>query len=104
MRQSQDNPERSPIAIGFEWSYRATGLGFELIVPTLAGVYGDQYFDTKPVLTMVGAVLGFTAMLTHMIQLAREQEKKATLSKTPDASREDGDAPSVSGEKEGESE
>ena len=48
------------------WSY--FGLGFEIVVPMLLGIYGgwrlDRWLGTEPWLLLVGALLGMAAGFT----------------------------------------
>jgi ATP synthase protein I len=64
-------------------------LGIELagamVIPLLGGYYGDKYFDTRPVLTLIGAFLGFTGVFWNIYKvtkdLERDQEREQELKK-----------------------
>lgn len=65
-------PERSSVALGVMWASRITGLAAELFVPLIGGYYVDQRWHTDPLGILVGAVLGFSAMMVHVLALARQ--------------------------------
>jgi F0F1-type ATP synthase assembly protein I len=44
----------------------------EFVVPPLLGVLADQGLGTSPLLTLVGAVLGFAVGMMHILRIARE--------------------------------
>lgn len=73
-------PEEQP-------SPRETGLyfalgqvGIEMVVPLSIGVWLDYQFDWSPWAAVVGAILGFTGGMIHLVVLAqaieREQDKR----------------------------
>jgi ATP synthase protein I len=63
---------RSPLSIGVQWASRITGLGLEVAVPTLVGAYIDNRWHSSPAGVLAGMVLGFAAMMVHVLQIARE--------------------------------
>jgi hypothetical protein len=56
-------------------AYQGITLGVEFALPPLGGMYLDGRFHTRPVLTLVGAVLGFAVGMVHIWRLARETSK-----------------------------
>ena len=46
-------------------------LAVALIAPVGLGYWLDKVFETNPILTIVGVVLGFAAMLLRLIRFAR---------------------------------
>lgn len=60
------------MSAGVMWASRVTTLGLELALPPLAGVYLDSRWHIKPVGTIVGAILGFAACMTHILRIARQ--------------------------------
>lgn len=59
---------------------RYMSLGIELagsmVIPLLAGYYGDKYFDTRPILTLIGAFLGFTGVFWNIYKVTKELERE----------------------------
>jgi len=45
-----------------------------LVAPVALGVWLDKFFETVPLITVVGAILGFSAMLIRLIRLGRTSE------------------------------
>lgn len=64
--------QRSPYSEALEWSTRITSLGCELAVPAALGYWLDTRWGTGPWLLVTGAVLGFLAFMTHLLQLAKQ--------------------------------
>jgi len=64
-------PGRSPLSIGVGWAYRVTSVGLEFVLPALAGYWIDGRLGSGPVGMLLGAVLGFTVGMVHLIQIAR---------------------------------
>ena len=67
----RDLHERSPYAVGYEWSVRISSIGLEMALPPTAGIWLDSRCGTLPLLTILGAVLGMTTAMTHLIQIAK---------------------------------
>ncbi len=55
------------------WAYRATGVGFEFVLPILAGVWVDRKLNSSPWGVLIGAVLGFLVGMAHLIRLAKSK-------------------------------
>src|SRR5262245_18517879 len=68
---------RSPLSVGFAWSSRIMALGLEVALPALGGLYLDRHLGSSPVGTLVGATLGFAAMMLHLLQIAHGGSKAA---------------------------
>jgi F0F1-type ATP synthase assembly protein I len=64
---------RDPLSAGIMWASRATSLGLEFVLPTLVGLWLDGRFGTKPWGTLVGALLGFAAGMTHLLRIAKRR-------------------------------
>ncbi|MGE3817797.1 MAG: AtpZ/AtpI family protein [Isosphaeraceae bacterium] len=71
MPRSEDEP-RSNLSVGMTWASRVSTIGLEFVVPALLGVWVDRRFDTTPTLTLIGAFLGFSIGITHLLRIARE--------------------------------
>jgi F0F1-type ATP synthase assembly protein I len=68
---------RSILAIGMEWASRATSIGLEFALPPLLGSVADRWWKTSPWLTVIGAVLGFTIGMMHVLRVAQQQQEKS---------------------------
>ncbi len=78
MKEERD--DRSPLAVGLEWSSRITSVAFEMVVPALFGHWLDQRWGVPPVFLAIGAVLGFVvgfASLLRMTRPAKPNSKKS---------------------------
>jgi F0F1-type ATP synthase assembly protein I len=42
-----------------------------ILVAALAGYWLDEYFETEPVLLLVGVIIGFTSFVVRLIRLGR---------------------------------
>ena len=67
----RDLQERSPYAVGYEWSVRISSIGLEMALPPAAGIWLDSRCGTLPLFTLLGAVLGMTTALMHLIQIGK---------------------------------
>ena len=56
------------LGIGLALAYRGMTLGAEFALPTLAGFAADRRWGTSPVLTLVGATLGFGVGMWHLLR------------------------------------
>jgi F0F1-type ATP synthase assembly protein I len=65
--------DRSPMAIAIEWSARLTAIGMEMALPAAAGYWLDRRIGTSPAFVALGAILGFSAGMLHLLQIARQQ-------------------------------
>jgi hypothetical protein len=63
---------RSPIAIGLEWSSRVMVIGLEMAVPAACGYWLDNRFGTMPIFVCLGAILGFAAGMLQLLRIVRE--------------------------------
>ncbi len=63
---------RSFVSVGVEWASRVMTLGLEFALPTCGGYALDRWLGTLPLATLVGAILGFTALMVHLFRINRE--------------------------------
>lgn len=63
---------RSFVSIGVEWTSRIMTLGLEFALPTWGGYALDRWLGTMPLFTLLGAILGFTALMIHLFRINRE--------------------------------
>lgn len=73
--------EPTPREMGYYMALAQTG--FEMVVPTIAGYFVDEWLGTTPWITIVAAVFGFAAGLTHMVYLLRQKERDEQKDKNP---------------------
>lgn len=59
------------MSVGLQWATTITTIGFEMALPTLAGWWLDQKFETKPVWTIVLAVLGIIVAMRHLWEISK---------------------------------
>jgi ATP synthase protein I len=69
---TEEEPSRSPMAVGVVWASRVMSVAMEFALPPLAGVYLDRRWATQPILTLVGSALGFAVGMVHILKIARE--------------------------------
>jgi len=74
VESSPDN--RPPMAAAMRWVSTATTVSLEMAVPPAVGVFLDKRFDTTPWLTVIGAVLGLGAGMTHLLKIAGSPAKR----------------------------
>jgi F0F1-type ATP synthase assembly protein I len=73
--------EPSPRELGYYAALAQTGV--EMVLPALLGYWIDGWLDTLPWFTVILAVLGFAAGLTHLIVLLNRKERDEPKDKKP---------------------
>ena len=63
------------MTLAIEWSTRLMTIGLEMALPAAAGYWLDLRVGTPPVFVILGAVLGFTTGMFHLMQIARQGSK-----------------------------
>ena len=63
---------RSKLAVGYDWASRISAVGFEFGLPPLGGAFLDRWMGTSPLFILLGAVLGFTLGMMHVLRFAKE--------------------------------
>ena len=61
-----------------------------LIAPVGLGYWLDKVFETNPIATVVGAVLGFAAMLLRLIRFARDLDPSGGTAEERPTDQENG--------------
>lgn len=61
--------DRSQIAIAYQWASRIVTVALEMVLPGLLGYWLDQRFGLKPILTVVGFLLGLVVGMWHLLQM-----------------------------------
>jgi F0F1-type ATP synthase assembly protein I len=69
--------DRSALARAMELGTLTTTIALEMVLPGAAGYWLDQRLGTTAVFTIVGAVLGFSGGLWHLIRLVGELSRKS---------------------------
>lgn len=66
--------DRSSRAIGqaYVWASRASSIGWSAVIPIALGYWGDRSWGTTPWLVIVGACVGFVAMMQQLMWLSRK--------------------------------
>lgn len=78
-----DRQKRSSLAEAHLWVSRLTTVSLEMALPALLGHWFDNKWETTPLLTAIGAFLGFGCGLTHLLRMTKEAERKDRKSKGP---------------------
>jgi ATP synthase protein I len=68
--------DRSPMAAALDWTARITTIGLEMALPAGGGFWLDRRFQTTPIFSAAGAMLGFAVGFFHLLQIARRQSTK----------------------------
>ncbi|MBM84096.1 MAG: hypothetical protein CMJ78_26380 [Planctomycetaceae bacterium] len=74
----QDN--RPPMVVAMRWVSQISSVSFEMAIPAGVGWWLDQEWDTEPWLLISGAVLGFYAGFTHLLQIVKAANAQQTNS------------------------
>ena len=61
--------QRSPLAIGMEWSSRVVTVSLEMVVPGVAGHWLDERLGTRALFTLLGFALGMFVAIRHLMQM-----------------------------------
>jgi len=62
----------SALGLGLTLAYRGMTLGLEFALPALAGRAADRHWGTGPLLTLLGATLGFAVGMWHLLRITAE--------------------------------
>tara|TARA_R110002111_G_scaffold153375_1_gene220196 strand:+ start:166410 stop:166697 length:288 start_codon:yes stop_codon:yes gene_type:complete len=84
-----DRQSQSPLVEAHRWVSRLITVSLEMALPAFLGHWLDGKWGTTPWLTAIGALLGFTLGLTHLLRIAKEAELKERKSKDPSAKNTD---------------
>lgn len=84
-----DRQKRSSLAEAHLWVSRLTTVSLEMALPALLGHWLDKKWGTTPLITAIGAFLGFGCGLTHLLRMTKEAELKDRKSKDPLANKPD---------------
>lgn len=73
--------EPTPREMGYYAALAQTGL--EMVLPAVAGHFIDGWLNTTPWITVIAAVVGFTAGLIHLIAIVNRKERDESRDKKP---------------------
>jgi|GEM_PF-3213558 len=68
---------------GYVWAVKIMGLGFELVLPLLAGYWLDRQWQTEPWCLLAGALVGIAAFSISIVSLSSEISRKSPGSHRP---------------------
>ncbi len=68
--------DRSPMAVGLEWSTRLMTIGLEMAIPIVGGYWLDRRFGTLPLFVCLGALLGVAIAIWQFVHIVRELIQK----------------------------
>ena len=72
--------DRPPLVDAMQWVSQITTISLEMSLPPGLGYWLDQKWDTGPWLVIVGAVLGFTVAMKHLLVLTSVANKDGNSS------------------------
>ena len=61
--------ERSILAMAAAWSAHVTMISLEMVLPGVLGFWIDQHLGTVMVFLVLGAILGMTTGILHLVRL-----------------------------------
>ena len=67
--------DRSPIAIGYGWVSRVSGVSLEFATLVLLGYWLDVRYSTRPWFMIAGAAVGFVAFATGLASLVKRLQQ-----------------------------
>jgi F0F1-type ATP synthase assembly protein I len=65
-------PDRSSVAIAFQWATTVMTLAAEMVVPALIGYLLDQKFGTGHVLLLIGFALGGLLATLGLVRITKD--------------------------------
>ena len=80
--------DRSPMAQAMAWSSRITTVSLEMVLPAVFGHWIDERLGTGWVFVMLGAVVGMTGGIMHLVRMTDPDSQNVADSKSSD----DGDS------------
>jgi hypothetical protein len=77
-----ENDDRPPMVVGMYWVQQITSIAVEMALPAGLGRWCDQRWGTEPWLVSVGALLGFSLALWHLIAISRRSNSRGPTGRT----------------------
>lgn len=72
----KDRRSHSALVEAHQWVSRLITISLEMALPAFLGHWLDERWGISPWLTASGALLGFACGMTHLLQMAKEAERK----------------------------
>lgn len=63
---------RSPLAIGYAWATRISGIGFEMALPAFLGLWLDRKLGTVALFLILGTFIGMGIGFLQLLRIAKE--------------------------------
>jgi hypothetical protein len=73
-----ENDDRPPMVVGMYWVQQITSIAIEMALPAWLGHWADQRWGTEPWLVAVGAILGMSLALWHLMGIARRAASRSS--------------------------
>lgn len=58
------------MVVAMVWVNRLTTISLEMVLPAVLGNWADHRWGTKPVFVAIGAILGFSVAMWHLLKIA----------------------------------
>jgi len=71
------------MVVAMQWVSHITTISLEMALPPGLGYWLDEKWNTGPWLVIVGAVLGFSVAMKHLLQLASATSGNGNSSSKP---------------------
>ncbi len=78
MKKSEDpasDDDRAPLAVGYAWAARITGIGLEFVIPILIGVWLDRKLGTVIVFLFAGLLVGMGIGFVRLREIIKQGQK-----------------------------
>jgi F0F1-type ATP synthase assembly protein I len=72
------NDDRPPMVVAMRWVQQITSIAIEMAVPAFLGPWADKHWGTEPWFVGIGAVLGFSVAMVHLLALAKQSNRRDT--------------------------
>jgi len=82
----ESSEDRPAVVQGMEWAARVITISLEMVLPGLLGFWIDRKLGTVMVFLVLGAALGMTVGMIHLVRLANPPKEPTK----PPASDRDG--------------
>lgn len=73
------------MVIAMQWVQQITSISMEMVLPAGLGYWVDSRWGTSPWLLITGAILGLILAMTHLMQLAKRQNRRRSGQSGPNA-------------------
>jgi F0F1-type ATP synthase assembly protein I len=70
------NDDRPPMVVAMRWVHQISSIAIEMALPAFLGHWADEHWGTEPWLVAVGALLGFSVAMVHLLALAKQSGRR----------------------------